>query len=161
MTPDLPLERLLAHLRHADRAVLGALRAAPGNAAALELFAHVAGAEETWLARIEQRPPRAPVWPQTGLEETAALAAQVHEDLASWLSRADDDSLAAEIAYVNSAGDRFVSRAVDILLHVLLHGAYHRGQIALLLRQGGAVPAPTDYIAFVRGAPAATRVTTS
>ena len=40
---------------------------------------------------------------------------------------------------------------------LLLHGAYHRGQIALLLREGGAEPAPTDYIAFVRGAPAATR----
>jgi uncharacterized damage-inducible protein DinB len=39
----------------------------------------------------------------------------------------------------------------------MLHGAYHRGQIALLIRQAGAVPAPTDYVAFVRGAPTATR----
>ena len=30
-------------------------------------------------------------------------------------------------------------------------------QIALLIRQAGAVPAPTDYVAFVRGAPTATQ----
>jgi uncharacterized damage-inducible protein DinB len=40
---------------------------------------------------------------------------------------------------------------------VALHGAYHRGQIAQLLRQNGAQPAATDYIGFVRGVPAATR----
>jgi uncharacterized damage-inducible protein DinB len=40
---------------------------------------------------------------------------------------------------------------------VALHGSYHRGQIALLVRAGGSTPAPTDYIAFIRGAPAATR----
>jgi uncharacterized damage-inducible protein DinB len=45
----------------------------------------------------------------------------------------------------------------DMLLHVALHGAYHRGQIALLVRAGGSTPSPTDYIAFIRGAPAATR----
>jgi uncharacterized damage-inducible protein DinB len=45
----------------------------------------------------------------------------------------------------------------DILLQIFLHGTYHRGQVALLLRQGEATPAPTDYIAYVRGAPAATR----
>jgi len=38
-----------------------------------------------------------------------------------------------------------------------MHGCYHRGQVAMLIRDGGGTPAPTDYIAFVRGAPAATR----
>ena len=42
------------------------------------------------------------------------------------------------------------------LLHVPLHGQYHRGKINLLLRQAGRQPAPTDYITFVRGVSAAT-----
>jgi uncharacterized damage-inducible protein DinB len=45
----------------------------------------------------------------------------------------------------------------DILLHTCLHGAYHRGQIARDLRQAGDPPEPTDYIAFIRGSPAATK----
>ena len=40
-----------------------------------------------------------------------------------------------------------------------LHGQYHRGKVNLLLRQGGHAPAPVDYVAFVRGVPAATEVT--
>lgn len=152
-----PLELLLQHLRWADEKALGALRGAPPHAAALELFAHVIGAEETWLARLEQREPRVAVWPALTLDEAARLAESVHEALAAWLARADDAVLEADVTYVNSAGRQFTSRAVDIVMHVMTHGAYHRGQIALLLRQAGSVPAPTDYIAFVRGAAAATR----
>jgi len=38
----------------------------------------------------------------------------------------------------------------DILTHVLLHSAYHRGQIAVDLRAAGLTPAYTDYIHAVR-----------
>ena len=55
------------------------------------------------------------------------------------------------------AGRRFATRAIDMFTQLVMHGSYHRGQIALLLRQSGAEPAATDYITFVRGVPAATR----
>lgn len=152
-----PLETLLQHLRWADREVLGALRAAPAHDRALELFAHVLGAEETWLARLEGRKSRLAVWPALTLEEAERIAGSVHDALGVWLARADDSALAADITYTNSAGRQFTTPAIDIFMQVVLHGVYHRGQIALLLRDAGAVPAPTDYIAFVRGAPAATR----
>jgi len=61
------------------------------------------------------------------------------------------------IAYKNSAGDQFTSTIEDILTHVTMHGAYHRGQIAASIRASGDTPTATDYIAFIRGAPAATR----
>ena len=63
--------------------------------------------------------------------------------------------------YRNSAGTAFDSRIDDILMHVAVHGAYHRGQVALSLRQEGVRPNPTDYIAFIRGAPTATREDTA
>ena len=37
---------------------------------------------------------------------------------------------------------------VDLMLHVINHSTYHRGQIALMLRQVGAVPIATDYHVF-------------
>ena len=69
------------------------------------------------------------------------------------------EGLRREVAYSNSAGVAFHSTVEDILLQVAMHGSYHRGQIALLLRQEGAEPAATDFIGFARGVPAATRRT--
>lgn len=48
-------------------------------------------------------------------------------------------------------------RVSDILEYVALHGAYHRGQITLIMRRGRGLPVPTAFIAFVPGAPTATR----
>jgi len=38
----------------------------------------------------------------------------------------------------------------DILLHVVNHGTYHRGQIVTMLRQLGAEPIGTDFVRFVQ-----------
>lgn len=153
------LHRLLAHLRWADERVLDALRsAAPAPpATALELYAHVLGAEHVWLARIEQRRAELPVWPALGLAECERLGEENHTALERCIAELAPGDLDREVPYVNSAGEHFRSRVGDILLHTALHGSYHRGQIALLLRQASVVPLATDYIAFVRGAPAARR----
>jgi len=150
------IRALFEHAAWADAEVAAALRGAeaPG---ALELYAHVLGAELVWLDRALGRPQSTAVWPPAGLAECAAMAERSRAGWAAFLAGASDADLEREVSYVNSAGASFVSRLADILLHVALHGAYHRGQVSLLLRQAGAQPAPTDFIAFVRGVPAATR----
>jgi len=153
-----PLRRLYRHLRWADERALDALRRAPGPPGqALEIYAHVLGAERVWLDRLLERPASMPVWPQLDFQGCAALAAAVHAGYGAYLGSLDEPALSREVAYVNSAGAAFRSRVDDILLHVALHGTYHRGQVALLLRRAGAVPEPTDYIALARGVAAATR----
>jgi len=152
------LERLFAHLRWADGRTLAALRAAQAPPAkALELYAHILGAEHVWLARLNQQPAQLAVWPTGSPDELGALADANHAGFAALLAALDPAALEAEVPYTNSAALAFRSTRLDILLHVALHGCYHRGQVALLLRESGAAPLPTDYIAFVRGAPAATR----
>jgi uncharacterized damage-inducible protein DinB len=73
------------------------------------------------------------------------------------VSRLTPHLLEKPVTYRNSAGDQFTSTVEDILTHIALHGSYHRGQIAASARAGGDTHSPTDYIAFARGAPAATR----
>ena len=51
---------------------------------------------------------------------------------------------------MNSKGQSWTSRVEDVLTHVLLHGAYHRGQIASALREAGLTPPYTDYIHATR-----------
>ncbi len=59
-------------------------------------------------------------------------------------------TLEGVVRYVNSAGEGWSSRVEDVLMQVILHGAYHRGQIAADLRAVGAEPAYTDFIEAAR-----------
>jgi uncharacterized damage-inducible protein DinB len=152
---------LFEHLFWADACALGALRSVPADEPrARELLAHVVGAEGVWLARIEGREPDFPVWPAFTLDEIEAASQRVRGGYQGLLTRIEGDAASLErmVHYRNSAGREFDSSVGDILRHVALHGAYHRGQVALLARMSGFVPQPTDYIAWSRGAPAATRM---
>jgi uncharacterized damage-inducible protein DinB len=133
----------------------------PPDAKALEIFAHVLGAEHTWLSRIAGRAPTLAVWPALSLDDCDRVARDNARELRELVSALDDAGLQRVVPYRNSAGAAFESTVEDMLLQLLTHGAYHRGQVAQLVRQHGGEPSPTDYIAFVRGAPAATRATTT
>ena len=54
------------------------------------------------------------------------------------------------ISYRNSKGEEWTSTIVDVLTHVVMHSAYHRGQIASYMRASGQSPAHTDFIHGVR-----------
>ncbi len=97
------------------------------------------------------------MWPDLSLDECESLARATHAAFGAFVDRLDDAALERTVHYRNSAGAEFDSKISDILLHVVLHGSYHRGKVAAALRGANAEPAPTDYIGFVRGAPAATR----
>lgn len=152
--------RMWEHAVWADREILHAI--AEGGSAvpdeAIREFAHTLGAAEVWLARLEGRSPRYPVWPDVDsadlLEE---MVRQIHESWTPFLAGLQESDLSRVISYTNSAGRAFENVVDEILTHVSLHGQYHRGKVNLMLRGAGLMPAPVDYIAFVRGAPAATR----
>ena len=153
------LNKLVEHLAWADEGALSALRNAPGTESrGLTLYAHILGAEATWLARIAGRPSDVAIWPTLSLDEAATVAARNAAELRALIATLTADDLAAEVQYRNSAGKEFRSTLEDMLLHVALHGAYHRGQVALVIRGGGGEPIATDFIAFIRGAPAARTV---
>lgn len=152
------LKRLVEHLGWADRRVLDALRAGdPPDQRDVDLFAHVLGAEHIWHTRLIGQPATIAVWPSLSLDDCARVAADNLERFRSFVEGLSRSDLHRGVSYTNSAGQTFTTGIEDILLHVCLHGSYHRGQIATALRSAGRVPASTDYIAYVRGVPAATR----
>ncbi len=146
------------HLFWADGKVLEAVTA--GDAvpeAAIREYAHIIGAEEVWLARVELRPPLLEVWPTAAAPDLNGMVRRTHEGWATYLAGLGESGLKRSVSYVNSAGRRFENTVADILVHVAMHGQYHRGKVNQMLRQGGIKPAPVDFIAYVRGAPAATK----
>lgn len=152
------LDQMMAHMVWADRLVLQSLREAdPLDPRLLELFGHLLGAEHIWLTRLTGTPASVAVWPKLSLDECERLIETNHAALASYVAALGSDGSGTVIDYRNSAGDAFTSTAAEILIHLSMHGSYHRGQIAWGLRDQGQTPRGTDYIAFTRGAPTATR----
>jgi uncharacterized damage-inducible protein DinB len=150
------IRKMWDHCAWADRLLFDALNKASDAESAWTEYSHILGAEETWLSRLEKRPARAAIWPNLTRHETASLREAVVSGYASYLKTLEESALTQKIEYTNSAGRTFETSRADILVHVALHGQYHRGKINLLLRQSGAEPLAVDYIAFVRGIEAAT-----
>ena len=68
-----------------------------------------------------------------------------------WVQEAQPHMLAHEFIYQNSKREKFKQPVYQVLLQVLNHGTYHRGQLVTMLRQLGVTKIPqTDYIAWSR-----------
>ncbi len=145
------LHRLFAYDDWANREVLAALRNAPNPPArSLKLIAHILSAEGLWLARINQEKPSLPVWPELALAQCEAEGDALRASWRSCLEECREAGLSHQIRYVNSKGETWSSQVDDVLLHVITHSAYHRGQIASDMRAAGLTPAYTDFIHAIR-----------
>jgi uncharacterized damage-inducible protein DinB len=142
-------ERLFAYDDWANREVVANLRTFDAAAAApgLRLLNHIIGAQWIWLSRLRSREPKMPVWPELSLD--GALR-ELDELRGAWHDIWTRAIQGRSIEYRNTKGERHTSRVDDVLTHVVMHGAYHRGQIATLVRQGGNTPAYTDFIHATR-----------
>ncbi len=144
--------RLIDHLIWADQQILSLLSVAPAAATAdpNRLYSHLLAAERVWLLRLDGHDSSVqPIWPDLSYQDMAALATRNAADYRRLIADTSHD-WSREVVYRNSVGATFTSSAIDILLHVALHGSHHRGQIATRLRQADVAPVNVDYIAFVR-----------
>lgn len=145
------LQRLFTHMRWADSQVLAGLKQAEEPLEPLKFYAHILAAERLWYLRIhEENWTVIPVWPDYTLEQCEALAAEncaLYENLIAGLTPAD---WAREITYRNTEQKQYTNTIGDMLLHVMIHGAHHRGQVAHAMRRHGDTPPVVDYIVFVR-----------
>ncbi len=96
---------------------------------------------------MEQEVPVVGVWDLRPVNTWEETDVRNHANTSSILEHVD---LSAVLSYTNSSGRPFTNRVSDILFHIVNHSTYHRGQIALLLRQQGLEPVPTDYIFYKR-----------
>ncbi len=145
------LDELLSYTTWANETILTLLEkygtAVP--APALRLMSHVVDAQSTWLVRIQGVAPVVGVWEEHDLAGCRRLNAETLEGFKTLMNAPDFDP-GKKASYKNSAGVAYVNTLHDMLLQAFTHGGYHRGQIALLLRQQGLEPVNTDYIVWVR-----------
>jgi uncharacterized damage-inducible protein DinB len=118
---------------------------------ALHLLAHLLVAEGIWLLRLKGEDTSAiNKSPELLLAECENLANENQKEYTRLLGSLSEDDLDSLATYRNFKGTEFHTPVGEILMHVALHGTYHRGQIAIAMREEGGIPVDTDFITFSR-----------
>lgn len=150
------LESLRAHGEWADAHFLRVLREATVDVSAvMREVAHVRGAQEIWLARIEHRPPTLPIWPEWSPADLAELGPALDVRLRAMFAELTPESLVQTLTYANLAGATYDTPVGEILLHLCMHGHYHRGKANAAMSRAGLAPVSIDYITWQRQTAAA------
>ncbi|MDQ0495686.1 DinB family protein [Paenibacillus brasilensis] len=144
---------MMDHLYWADGRILDALEESETkNKDLLKLVRHVAVAERVWLDRLQGKcSAKYSLWEET--EDLTAIRTMFEENAEQYriyIEGLKEFELDEMIDYENQSGGSFRTSARDVLLQVLLHGQYHRGQINRALRIESAEPAQVDYITITR-----------
>lgn len=129
----------------------------PGLGSVRAKFCHTVDAEHLWLQRIVDGV-SASERPLENRHNTRAeflgWYEQVQARKKALLVGLTEDRLRASVSYRNLSGKTFTQPLYELLQHVALHAAYHRGQVAACLRALGKQPPSTDYIDWSRENPA-------
>jgi uncharacterized damage-inducible protein DinB len=127
------------------------LQAAPCPAPrSVKLVAHILSAEKLWFERLHGDKQTLPVWPEFSLERCEPQITELTKLWTSDVTSSSEGDPSRPLTYKNSKGQTWSSTKGDILMHVLMHSVYDRGQIAADMCGGGSGPAYTDFIHSIR-----------
>lgn len=140
------------HLAWANQRILQALQAEDNeNQEIRRLFSHILLAEKVWMTRLKGlNHTHNPLWSDQDLAACEKLALENEKSYTEFLNRLAHSDLDQWVPYTNSKGQSFTNTVRDILVHVALHGQYHRGQINHRLRMEHGQPVNVDFITYVR-----------
>jgi uncharacterized damage-inducible protein DinB len=115
-----------------------------------QTLVHILWAEELWLERWQGRP----FVPSLDLEDFPSLLAirrgleETHVKQLQFLQELPVEAADRFVGYVNFRGEKWEYTLRQMVQHLCMHSAYHRGQLATMMRQVGKVPPSTDYLVF-------------
>lgn len=116
-----------------------------------EIMAHLPATKRVWITRLRgDDTSDVPIWPDLDWDACARLLDATHDEYRAFLDGCSADDLQSDAVYRNSKGVEYRTPVREVLMHVITHGHYHRGQIAQAVRQQGAEPINTDYITYSR-----------
>jgi uncharacterized damage-inducible protein DinB len=120
-------------------------------ARAVGKLAHLVAARHWWLFRLGVVADHPESWfPPTTLDQLPAAIANIEKRWTEYLAGLTDTDLAADFECAGGDGRRYRWRLLDLLTQVFGHAWYHRGQIALLVKDLGGEAIDTDYIFWNR-----------
>jgi uncharacterized damage-inducible protein DinB len=118
-----------------------------GLSNARQWMSHVLLASRIWADRVEGLPINSGAWETIPAADYQQVIA---ENLNRWEKILESENCERPISYLNLQGVAFETPLFQILTHLTHHGAYHRGQIASVLKNSGLEVPPTDAIVYSR-----------
>lgn len=149
------LEDLFRYTHWAYRSWLDHLREVlPSADRPRQLLAHAIVSDTVWIHRLRGEDASSlDLWPDASWEECARRLDENRDAYANYLEGLSEDDLRVPARYRNTKGHTYETPIADVLMHVITHGHYHRGQIAAAASAAEAEPVNTDYITYVRNRP--------
>jgi uncharacterized damage-inducible protein DinB len=162
MSDKAALQRLFEYCEWANHRFLDAVAPLDDEAFARDLkgshggirgtLVHAYGAEWVWHQRFQGVSPPALAGEEqiTGVAGLRERWSALEAERRAWLASLPEEAGERVIEYRTFKGDAFSSRLLPLVQHVANHGSYHRGQVAVFLRQLGLKPPTTDLALFDR-----------
>jgi uncharacterized damage-inducible protein DinB len=115
-----------------------------------ETLVHILSAEWIWLERWNGISPKSMLGAADliDLEAIRKRWGKVENERREFIRKLSEEKLATAFTYVNTRGQTFTYPLWQMLVHVVNHSTYHRGQLTTLLRQVGAKPVGTDFLDY-------------
>jgi len=142
------LKDLIRYTEIADQKVIDTfLSAEQALPQAEALFSHILNAQHIWLNRIKGD--------MAEFERFAIHSKQefetIHQvNMAELKEVLNSTELSKIISYTISTGEAYETAVADILLHIVNHSTYHRGQVATQFKLNNITPPVTDYVFLKR-----------
>ncbi|HEY0427810.1 MAG TPA: DinB family protein [Pyrinomonadaceae bacterium] len=145
------------HLRHlfayndwANRRIITALKENKSERAR-QILAHSLVTEKEYFERLYGKDSTGfDFWRNLSLEACGALSRATAADYEKLLRGFEEEGLNLKAKYKTSEGVEYENDFRELITHVLLHSATHRGNIILRMREEGFTPPKIDYIIYLR-----------
>jgi uncharacterized damage-inducible protein DinB len=121
-----------------------------GYGSVRDTLTHIAWGEWIWLRRSQGISPKL-VFQPADFADVGSLRERlrdVERERSGFLLTLTHESLLREVEYRNVRGETWRYPLWQQLYHVVNHSTYHRGQVAILLRQLGLPPSATDFLVY-------------
>ena len=115
-----------------------------------ETLVHCLFADGVWFHRVQGLAYTKPK--PEDFSSVSDLKAAWQPLFTSWIGLIDQTDPEKVLQYSALDGQPFKSSFEEIVRHVVNHGSYHRGQVAMMLRLLGHAPIQTDWIVMTRSA---------
>ncbi|MBF0694707.1 MAG: damage-inducible protein DinB [Flavobacterium sp.] len=140
---------LFRHNHEANRRMINGVLSGKVSLRIHELCGHILNAQQIWISRIQDNPTiNLLPWDPVSSDEYFTINDTLLTDVIQLIQSESD--LSRVVNYRNSKGDSYQNSILEILNHIVLHSAYHRGQVNSLLRSEGFSPPIVDYIFYKR-----------
>ena len=113
---------------------------------------HVYLGELVWFKRVTDEPNAliGSLKSPSNLDELGNVWPKLHQQWIDWSRSFSTEDWTRILTYSNKPGTESKLPYWQIVLHLVNHGSYHRGQVATMLRQSGITPPGTDLVTFYR-----------